>query len=546
MSIKRNLTNSSILLKSHVNRYTLLGLMISFTSIMIASLFVSYQLTGHICLAGFIEAQKSNPAIWILDITPFLFAYWGQAFCYGLVNKAESILVDKTNEFLNKSGDLEFKLKYEIQHDELTKLPNTRLFSEQIAQAIDQLGESLSLAVIVLKINDFKSILYNFGNFNANTVIKQFSEQLKTVLVEPFILQATMGINLLARIEGDEFAFLFPRMNDHVNLKELLSSITQATTVNYMVDGISVDISTTAGIAMYSGPADNNETLIHHAQIAVYQARREGKPYIIYQSHMEEDFITNRIILNELKQAIEHDGLEIYYQPSIELSSGKIINAEALVRFEHEKVGLISAEKFIPLIEGSNLIHKLSRFMLKQVIKQLQVWHQAGFLISVSVNLSAQDAVDKSLPGYIEKLLKDNKLAPKFLKLEFSERACLADQTKSLEVMNNLSKLGVRLCIDDFCSGYSSFIYLTNFPINEVKIERSIVLNMNKDEKKVKIVEAIIKLAEILNIEVCADGIADQNIRETLKKLGCLNGQGYFYSRAVSAGEFESLLKSTL
>jgi|GEM_PF-2091449 len=542
MSLKNNLLSSSIILKSYVNRYAYIGLTIAISSIFIASLFVAYQITGSLTLEGFVKAQLTNPAIWVLDLTPFLFAYWGQSFCHGLVNKAESILTLRTNEFMNKSGDLEQKLRYESQYDGLTNLPNGRLFSEQVTQAIAQLGKFNELAVIVLKINDFKSILSNFGNFNANSVLKQYTKKLNEILVEPFMLQATMGMNLLARIDSDEFALLLPRLNKNLNLNELLSAIINSSSVNFMVDGININITTTAGVAVYPQHGEDEESLIDHVRIAVYHARKDAKPYMVYNSNMKEDLTTNRIAMNQLKKSIEENELEIHYQPAVEFATGKIIGAEALVRFDNATSGLISAEKFIPMIENTDLIHHLTAFMLKNVIKQLAQWHEEGHMIYASVNLSAKDAIDRELPAFIEKLLQENKIAPKYLKLEFTERACLTDQSKSVEVLNQLSKLGVTLAIDDFCSGFSSFIYLTNFPINEIKIEKSLVLNMGKDPKKAKIVEAIYKLAQTFDIKASADGIEDQAILKQLMVFGYTYGQGFYFSRAVSINEFEVLL----
>ncbi|KTD57745.1 putative bifunctional diguanylate cyclase/phosphodiesterase [Legionella shakespearei] len=542
MNIKNNITPSSIILKSHVNRYTFLGLAIALSSILIASLVVSYQMTGEVSLAGFILAQKSNPAIWILNLTPFMFGYWGQAFCEGLVDKAQSFLGDRTKEFLNISNNLELKLKYESNHDSLTNLPNARMFTEQIDHDIQQLGNQGQLAVIVIKINDFQNINYNFGTFNANTVIIQFAEKLKGILIDPYMLQVSLGINIVARLHSDEFALLLPRLKKDFNADELLSSLLKLITANLMIDGININITTTSGMAIYPAHGEEAETLLHNASIAVHHARKEGRPYTLYNTGMEEDFTQNKIMLNELKRSIENNDLEIYYQPLVELASGKIVGAESLVRFEHPVYGILSAEKFIPLVEGTSLIHLLTAFMLKGVIKQIASWHEAGYMLSASVNLSVKDASDRELPGFIEKLLRDYEVAPEFLKLEFTERACLTDQATTKEVLEQLSTMGIKLSIDDFCSGYSSFIYLTNYPIDDIKIEKSYVLKMTKDAKKAKIVEAIIKLAQTLGLEAMADGIADEATLEQLKELGCTYGQGFYFSRAVTATDFKRLL----
>ncbi|APF01910.1 TPA: putative bifunctional diguanylate cyclase/phosphodiesterase [Legionella pneumophila] len=539
MNIKSNLAHSSVILKGHVNRYAFLGLLISVGSILIASCIVSYQLTGSVSLAGFIQAQRSNPAIWILDLTPFMFVYWGQAFCYGLVNKAESLLVDKTKELLNLSGNLELKLKYESNHDSLTNLPNNRLLNEKIRLAIEQLGSQGELAVIVIKINDLN---YNFSSFNANNIVKQFAEKLKSILIDPYMLKASLGINMVARLQSDEFAILMPRLKKDLDINELLIHLLTLLNNNLMVDGISINVTPIVGVAIYPIHGEEDDVLVNHALIAVYQARKENKSYAVYSSEMEEDLVHNRIVINELQRSIENKDLKIYYQPIVELANGKIVGAESLVRFEHPELGLLSADKFMPLIEGTSLIHDLTTLMLKEVIKQLAAWHDAGHKIFASVNLS----VNRELPDLIEKLLNDYEIAPQFLKLEFTERTCLADQMLTSEVFEQLSTRGIKLCIDDFCNNNSSFIHLTNFPIDDIKIEKSFVLKIAKDAKKAKIVEAIVKLAQTLGWEPLVDGIADQTALEKLRDLGCLYGQGLYFSRAVNATEFTSMLKKSI
>lgn len=544
MDINYKIARSSIILKEYVNKYAYIGLTISISSILIASLIVSYQITGFINLNGFIKAQTTNPAIWILDLCPFLFAYWGQSFCHGLVNTAESLVADKTEALLYKSGDLESKLKYESEHDYFTQLPNAFLFSEQIKQAINKIEKLNELAVIILKLNDFKAIHNNFGNFDAKSVLIQFVKKLKDMLIKPFMLQATMGINSIARVEGDEFALLLPRLNKNINYNTLLGAIVDATTLDLIVDGIHINISSTAGAAIYPLAGEDDVSLVSHARTAVFHARKKGVPFAIYNPDMEEDFTTNRMVMNTLRESIENQEMKIYYQPTVELTTGKIIGTEAKVRFLHEKYGLISAEKFIPLIEGSNLLQQLTSFMLTNVVKQLVLWHQAGHKIFASVNLSVQDAIDRNLPAFVAKLLDENKITPEYLTLEFNERACLSDQEKSLEVLNQLSSLGVKISIHDFCSGYSSFLYLVNFPVNAIKIEKSLILNMIKDKKKSKIVEAIIKLAQTLELDVFADGVENQEIREQLQQYGCKYGQGFYFSRQLSPYELMALLNS--
>ncbi|HAU0472637.1 TPA: EAL domain-containing protein, partial [Legionella pneumophila] len=372
-----------------------------------------------------------------------------------------------------------------------------------------------------------------------NNIVKQFAEKLKSVLIDPYMLKASLGINMVARLQSDEFAILMPRLKKDLEINELLIHLLTLLNSNLMVDGININLATTVGAAIYPIHGEEDDVLLNHAIIAVYQARKENKSYAIYSPEMEEDLINNRIVMNELQRSIENKDLKIYYQPIVELANGQIVGAESSARFEHPELGLLSAEKFMPLIEGTSLIHNLTTLMLKEVIKQLAAWHDAGHKIFVSANLS----VNRGLPDLIEKLLNDYEIAPQFLKLEFTERTCLAEQMVTSEVFERLSTMGIKLCIDDFCSENSSFIYLTDFPIENIKVEKSFVLKIAKDAKKAKIVEAIVKLAQTLGWEPLADGIADQNALEKLRDLGCLYGQGLYFSRAVNVAEFTSLLK---
>lgn len=541
MNAKQKFPIDSAVLKSHVTRYAFLGLAIAVFSIITASFLVSYQLIGEFSIQGFILAQKTNPVIWILDLTPFIFGYWGQAFTQGLMNRAVTLMGQTTQEYININTELESKLLHESYYDSLTNLPNPRMLSKQIRGAMEMLAGHGELIVVILRINDFNSINYNFGTFNANNVLKQFANKLNSIVINPEMVKDIMGINAAARIQSDEFSLIFPKVGEDYDVEELLNDLIKLLSVNFMVDGINISITVTAGVSIFPRDGKTEEVLMSHANIAAYHARKEGKPYVIYNTQME-DVTQNRIILSELKNAIENNELEIYYQPVLDLETQAIVGAEALVRFNHPQYGLLAAEKFIPLIEGTNLIRKLAYFMLTGTIKQLSEWYAAGHQIYVSVNLSLRDVTDTDLPDIIQELIQDINVPKELLKLEFTERACLTDQAVAKEVLEQLAALGVKLSIDDFCSGYSSFMYLVNYPINDIKIEKSLILKMSKDLRKDKIVEAILQLAKVLNLDVVADGICDEETFERLKEMGCRYGQGFLFSRAVSAHQFEKLL----
>ncbi|AHE66176.1 diguanylate cyclase GGDEF domain protein [Legionella oakridgensis ATCC 33761 = DSM 21215] len=540
MNIKQQLAIRSTVLKSHVNKYAMLGLVISIGSIIVASLLVSYQTTGEISLGGFLKAQASNPAIWALDLTPFMFAYWGQSFCYELVSKAESIIENKTREIASKSDDLELKLKYESNHDRLTNLPNSHLLSQRINQGIQQLHSGEELALIILKINKFKEINYNFGSFSANSLLVQFAEKLKSILLEPYMLQAYMGMNMVARIQGAEFAILIPRLKEEHQLDRIIHNLIQATSVSFMIDGNNIEVTTTAGVVLHPQHGNNDEQLMQRATLGLLDAEERNKSYAIYQANMEKNYKTKRTILKELRSAIEQEEIGILHQPIVELATGKILGADVGIHFENIQYGNFDVEKLIPLVGGSSLVKNLTVFTLKNAIRQLALWHQANHKIYIQINIF--NATDPDLPDILNNLLKENNLSPDYLKIELTEKACLSDQERSMDVLKRLADLGIKICISDFASGYSSFVYLINFPISEIKIDKAFISNMMKDTKRHHLVEAIIKLGEVMDLNVIADGIFDENTLNELKNLGCLYGQGEHFSNPVDADHFSKLL----
>jgi len=541
MSIKQHLVIRSAVLKGRVNKYAILGLVISLGSIVIATLLVAYQVTGFINFTSIILAQKVNPALWALDLTPFMFAYWGQSFCHEVVTTAESMIENETKALVDKSSDLELKLQYETHHDHLTHLPNQRLLSQRINQGIKQIGPNEELAIIVLHICSFKEINGKYGSFNANSLLIQFAERLKTVLLEPFLLQAYMGMNMVARLQGAEFALLIPRLRKDHQLDELITKVINATAISLMIDGNSINIKTTAGVALYPEHGNDDSILLQRANASLFRAEKEGRPYAIYHSGMDKDTEIRSVILTELSSAIDNEQIVMLYQPVLELKTQKIIGVDTQVQFNPPNNGSIAADRLLPLIEGSVLLKKLTLLVIKNAVNQLVQWHQVNHKIYITVNLF--DATDIELPAFVGQLLKTHNISPQYLKMEFTEKACLSDQAHSIIVLKQLADLGVTLGISDFCSGYSSFLYLINFPISDIKIDKSLLRNMLDDEKHEDVVLAIIKLAAAMKLTMFADGILDPSMLKKLKQMGCVYGQGSYFSPAIDAGAVTTMLE---
>lgn len=539
-----SILNSDVL-KSHVNRYSMLGLLISMGSILTATLIVAYQITGSIRLESIVLAQTTNPAIWALDLTPFMFAYWGQSFCHGLVHKAETILRDKTRELTSKKDDLEIKLKYESTHDSLTNLPNYKLFVERIKQAITQIEQeeqASRAAVFVLSISDFKEISYTFGTFHSNSFLKQFAEKLKSLLIEPFMLEAYMGMNVIARLRNDEFAILLPRLSSNQDIDELLHRIQEYTSVNFMIEGINMNIMTTIGAALYPTHGTKAETLMMHATDSIYFAKKEGKPYAIYHKDIQERTTINREMLDEFEQIMDAEEAVIQLQPHVELASGHIVGVEGSVKLDLADWEILNEEKLFQLMNDTRYAKKVTFFSLKTLIKQLSIWHKEGHTLYGEVDLSIMDIGDPELVSMIKDLLSAHQLEGKYLKLSLTEKACLSDQARALHTLMPLVQLGIQISIKDFSTGYTSFVYLTNFPIHEVKIDRTFVIKMGQDEKKARIVHTIIQLAKALELNVMASGIPDEATVEQLIRLGCPHGQGTYFGSPASIEEITEKL----
>ncbi|KTD65919.1 putative bifunctional diguanylate cyclase/phosphodiesterase [Legionella spiritensis] len=535
-NIKFNLENNARLLKSKVSGYAILGLVIALIAIFSATLAVSYQMTGAISLQGIIQAQKSNIALIILDLTPILFMFWGQSLSSVMSYTASAMVMDQTNELRMQTSELTLKAQHESSHDALTDLPNRVLFTDRLNQALTAMrGSEGKIAVILININNFKELNAGFGSYNSDRILKQFAQRLKCTIEEPMTL---------ARMGGDEFAILYPNVETEKDIRTLVKKLQKAIAINFALEGVTIDATATIGLTMYPEHGKDDDTLIQRANIAVYHAKQHHKDFVIYQSFMERECPNKLILMSELKKAIDSEQLLVHFQPKVELSTGKIKGCEALLRWNHPTFGMMSAEKFIPVAERTGLIKTLSQYVLKHAIESASTWRKSGIDIELSINLSTIDIIDIELPYTIESLLSIYEYPASLLKVEIIESAYLTDHDRAVEVINRLAALGVKISIDDFGTGYSSFIYLTVLPITELKIDKSFITSIHEDSKKHSIVDAIIKLAGALNLNVVAEGVESEQHFSMLRSLGCLYGQGFYFSEAIDRAGILELVKN--
>lgn len=534
--IRHTFENNARILKSKVNRFALIGLLISLTAILLATAGVAYQVEGHISLESLIRAQSSNIALWILDLTPILFMFWGQSISTVMSYTASAMVMDQTQELRLQTNELTSRSEHDSSHDLLTNLPNRILFVDRLNQAISALKSKRGIiAVIAININNFKDLNSGFGNYNADRLLIQFAHRLKSSVDD------TISV---ARFGGDEFAILCPSCEGHDQVYLLTRKIQKAVAIHFALEDVIIDITATAGITFYPEHGKDADTLIQRANLAIYHAKQTGKEFAMYHTSMDKGSPNRLILMSELKKAIDGEQLLVFYQPKVDLKTGMITGCEALLKWEHPTFGMMSAEKFIPVAERTGLIKALSLYVLKQTIEQTSKWKKMGLEIEVSINLSAVDIIDIELPYTIESLLIAHGLPSRYITIELIESTNLSDQSRAVEVINRLASLGIKISIDDFGTGYSSFVYLTNLPIQEIKIDKSFILTIQDNEKKQNIVDAIIKLASALKLSVVAEGVETLKQAKILSSLNCPTVQGFYYSEAVDAQRMEQLISS--
>lgn len=533
--IKHTFENNARILKSKVGKFAYLGLIISLTAIAIATLAVGYQLDGKITLDGLIKAQRTNVALWMLDITPLLFMFWGQSISSVMSYTASAMVMDQTHELRLQTSELASRSEHDSSHDLLTDLPNRMLFVDRLNQSITSLkGKKGSIAVITININNFKDLNSGFGNYNADRLLKQFAQRLK----------ATVEDNMtVARFSGDDFAILCPNIEKQEQVYLLTKKVQKAVAIHFALEDVIIDITATAGIAFYPTHGKDADTLLQRANLAIYNAKQAGKEFAVYSPSMDKASPNRLILMSELKKALDGEQLLLHYQPKVDIKTGKILGCEALLRWEHPTFGMMNAEKFIPVAERTGLIKTLSLYVLKEAIEQASRWHSKGLNTEISINLSPVDIIDIELPYTIESLLNVYDLPARYISIELIESTNLSDQSRAVEVINRLASLGIKISIDDFGTGYSSFVYLTSLPISEIKIDKSFILTINENDKKQDIVHAIIKLASALKINVVAEGVEKLSHAKTLLELNCPVGQGYYFCEPLNAAEFEALIK---
>jgi diguanylate cyclase (GGDEF)-like protein len=384
-------------------------------------------------------------------------------------------------------------------------------------------GEPVSL--LVMDLDHFKDVNDALGHEQGDRLLIEISRRLATVVSEA---------DTVARLGGDEFAVLLTDDADEPAARRVARRIRKALEEPFHLGGITLESSASIGIAVAPDHGVDAETLAQRADVAMYAAKRSGAEVAVYARDLDQSSIRRLALLGELRSAITEDDLRLRYQPCLDLASGIVRSAEALVRWQHPTHGLLPPSEFIELAEVSGLIRPLTRWVIENVLGQIHQWSAEGVELRVAANLSVKDLYDRDLVPWLRDRLDAWGVPASQLKLEITESELMDDPLLALEVLGKLKALGVHTSIDDFGTGYSSLAYLKHLPIDELKIDKSFVGNLVQDANDLVIVRSTIDLAHNLGLAVVAEGVEDGATLDRLAELSCDRAQGFFVSRPLA------------
>lgn len=389
---------------------------------------------------------------------------------------------------------------------------------------------------MIMDLDRFKEINDTLGHQSGDRVLKETARRLTRTLRET---------DTIARLGGDEFAILMPNVPDPAVSLNVADKISHALNQPFMVQGLTLDVRTSIGIALYPDHGKDPETLIQRADIAMYLAKSAKTGVEIYTSERDQYSPSRLALVGEMREAIDHQEFLLHYQPKVSLKTGIVGGVEALVRWQHPLRQLIPPDEFIPLAEHTGLIEPITRYVIEEALKQIRQLREEHADLSVAVNLSARSLLDENFPDYVAESLRRFKVPPSSIQFEITESTVVSDPKRALGVLSRLSQMGVLLSIDDFGTGYSSLSQLRRLPLDEIKIDKSFVLNMMADENDLVIVRSTIDLGRNLGLQVVAEGVETKDIWDKLNELGCDYAQGFYNSRPMPGDELMRWLSVT-
>lgn len=430
----------------------------------------------------------------------------------------------------------EAELEFHVNRDALTGLANRNLLCDRLSQAIAYASRyAHPVWVVFINLDRFKLVNDTLGFEADDVLLKIIAERLCSAVRES---------DTVARLGGDEFVVVLPERTDETLSPAVVQRIMAAATQSFTIDSHEYFPSYSVGIAVFPSDGDDAEVLIQHAHIAMYRAKESGNnSFQFYTSAMNDRALERLHLERDLHVALKREEFVLYYQPQVELRTGHIIGMEALLRWQHPRLGLVSPTRFIGLAEETGLIVPIGNWVLRTACMQCKTWQLAGLgQLRVAVNLSVRQFVQQDLVQSIANILSEAGLEPQYLDIELTESLVMADVEQAVGILRDLKALGVHLSIDDFGTGYSSLAYLKRFPINVLKVDQSFVLDITSNPDDAAIARSVISLAHSLRLQVIAEGVETEAQMTYLRRQGCDQIQGYYFSQPVPSDAFEQIL----
>ncbi|HEY5994411.1 MAG TPA: EAL domain-containing protein [Gallionellaceae bacterium] len=420
-------------------------------------------------------------------------------------------------------------------YDTVTGLPNRNLLHDRISHAISYARRYDKIAaVLFIDLDDFKVVNDSLGHNVGDKLLRELGKRLTGCVRET---------DSVARLGGDEFVILLTGMAHRDGVVFVAEKVLDSLSRPFLLEGHEIFISSSIGIATFPKDGEDEQTLLKHADSAMYHAKERGKGhYQFYAAEMNELALERLSMINDLHRALERNEFVLHYQPQVNLKTGKITGVEALVRWQHPQKGMVAPAKFISVAEETRLILPLGEWVLHQACEQAVKWHKDGYDIIIAVNISALQVEEQRLVELVDDALRTTGINPKYLELELTENVLIERSDAIYRIFQQLREKGVRMAIDDFGTGYSSLSYLSKLPIDKLKIDRTFVRNIAEDADVRSIAEAIISMAHSLRLKAIAEGVETPEQMEFLRRLNCDEMQGFQFSRAMPADAVSAML----
>lgn len=459
-------------------------------------------------------------------------------FLYSYNKRLQKEVMKRTRELEKANENLISKQKevYDLAYfDSITSLPNRLYFVEELKDIFANLEkEQNRFGVLFLDIDRFKHINDTLGHNVGDYILKLLGMRLSKL---------TKDGDIVARVGGDEFFILIKNIESDIDIKTLANSILNDFKDPYHIRDYVLHLTTSIGIAIYPDGGLDVQSLLMNADLALYKAKDlGGNSYYIYGDEIASKGLEKMVLLNQLRQACDNDELVLYYQPQIEVKTGEIIGLEALVRWNHPERGLLYPDQFIGLAEETGLIIQMGEWILRKACNQAKEWADQGNEIIMSVNISAKQFQHREFVKELVSILIESGLDPKNLTLEITETIAISDMELTINILNMINNLGIGVAIDDFGTGYSSLSYLNEMSVNELKIDRSFIWDIEKNHKNKMIANTIILLGKQIGLKVTAEGVENREQLDILEEMECDIAQGYYFSKPVPKEKIEIMM----